>query len=292
MLAVKSPEVYQISPPQIDLGILNRIQFWINFSFVSYGVHVDFRASDRSLLIPLTSYLPPGWQPSVSPEDADLCYFLVNTVLEEGGDLVYQLYRGVEQISQTQNLEDVYEIFDSDLRLQVGIQVEDYLFVHAGVVGWQGKAIAIPGRSFSGKTTLVAELVRAGATYYSDEYAVLDQQGLVHPYPRQLSIRQGVGKRNMRCDAAELGGKVGTEPLPITMVVSTHYVPDAVWEPRQISGGQAILAMFDNTIVAQLRPEFALSVLSQAISGAVGLEGDRGETQQVAVALLERLESC
>jgi hypothetical protein len=30
----------------------------------------------------------------------------------------------------------------------------------------------------------VAELVRAGATYYSDEFAVLDSRGRVHPFPR------------------------------------------------------------------------------------------------------------
>ncbi len=29
----------------------------------------------------------------------------------------------------------------------------------------------------------------AGATYYSDEYAVLDEDARVHPYPRRLSLR-------------------------------------------------------------------------------------------------------
>ena len=44
------------------------------------------------------------------------------------------------------------------------------------IVTWgRGRAIVIPGRTFSGKSTLVAELVRAGATYYSDEYAVEDE---------------------------------------------------------------------------------------------------------------------
>ena len=58
----------------------------------------------------------------------------------------------------------------------------DRVFVHAGVVAWRGRALVLPGTSFAGKTTLVAELVRAGAIYYSDEYAVLDEQGRVHPY--------------------------------------------------------------------------------------------------------------
>jgi hypothetical protein len=42
---------------------------------------------------------------------------------------------------------------------------------------WLGPlAILIAGRSFSGNTTLAAELVRAGATYYSDEFKVVDSE--------------------------------------------------------------------------------------------------------------------
>jgi hypothetical protein len=32
-----------------------------------------------------------------------------------------------------------------------------------------------PGTSFTGKTTLVDQLIRAGATSYSDGYAVIDE---------------------------------------------------------------------------------------------------------------------
>ena len=49
-----------------------------------------------------------------------------------------------------------------------------------------GHGIMLPGYSFAGKTTLVAEFVRAGALYYSDEYAVLDRDRFAHPYPRPL----------------------------------------------------------------------------------------------------------
>ena len=64
------------------------------------------------------------------------------------------------------------------------------MFVHAGVVAVDGRALLLPGGSFTGKTTLVAALLRAGAQYGSDEYAVLDEAGLVLPaYPRPLSIR-------------------------------------------------------------------------------------------------------
>src|SRR5262252_9289207 len=44
------------------------------------------------------------------------------------------------------------------------------VFVHAGVVAWRNAAMVVPGTSHAGKSTLIAELVRCGARYYSDEY--------------------------------------------------------------------------------------------------------------------------
>src|SRR5262249_36246454 len=79
--------------------------------------------------------------------------------------------------------------FEADVQLHVAEMAPERVFVHAGVVAYQGRGILLPGRSFAGKSTLVRELVQAGAQYYSDEYAVLDADGAVHPYPRPLSIR-------------------------------------------------------------------------------------------------------
>ena len=57
------------------------------------------------------------------------------------------------------------------------------------------------------------ELVRAGATYYSDEYAVFDSRGRVHPFAQQLAQRLGDG-----ADEGEVGfdlwvgGGLGARP--------------------------------------------------------------------------------
>ena len=53
--------------------------------------------------------------------------------------------------------------------------------------------------------TLVAELVKAGCGYLSDEYAVLDSHGACHAYPRRLSLRMA-GRIETRT-AEELGGR-------------------------------------------------------------------------------------
>ncbi len=62
--------------------------------------------------------------------------------------------------------------------------------VHAGVVELGGRALLLPGSTKSGKSSLVAELLRHGAVYFSDEYALIDAQGRAHPYPSSIDDPQ------------------------------------------------------------------------------------------------------
>jgi hypothetical protein len=144
----------------------------------------------------------------------------------------------------------------------------------------------IPGKSFTGKTTLVAELVRAGATYYSDEYAVLDDEGMVHPYAKPLSLRD---ERQEQHDhhVHALGGVAGVEPLRVSLVVVTSYRPGTTWRPQQVSAGRGALALLSNTVPARLRPEQSMKTTSRAVDDAVVLEGERGEAADIAARLLE-----
>lgn len=278
------PRLNQPTDYGTSTGKLDHLHWKAGLSLVSYGVRIGIRVSDPRVLEEIQAYLPPGWESTPSP----LVDELYSLIVSETGD--HQLYRGQEQLIQTNDLEDIYEAFDSDVRLQIGTLVKGKLFVHAGVVGWRGRAIVIPGRSFSGKTTLVAALVKAGAIYYSDEYGVFDADGLVHPYSRRLSIRQEGGERVKRCPVEELGGISGTEPLPVGLVIHTQYQSGVQWNPQQISLGQAVLALLDNTIVARLRPDFALPILANAVSGAVAFEGGRGEVEDAARTILKQLE--
>ena len=91
------------------------------------------------------------------------------------------------------SLSRVLAVFVSRIRLTIAEFAVRRVFIHGGPVGWKGKAIVLPARSFEGKTTLVAELVKLGASYLSDEYAVVDETGFVHPFAKPLSIRASEG---------------------------------------------------------------------------------------------------
>jgi hypothetical protein len=132
--------------------------------------------------------------------------------------------------------------------------------------------------------------VRAGAAYYSDEFAVLDDRGLVHPYPKPLSIR---GDNRFATDhpVDAFGGRAGEEPLRLGLIVVTQYSVDASWEPRELSPGEAVLALLANTVPAQPRPEQTMTALRKVVegSGAVALQSDRGDAGAIAARLLERV---
>ena len=170
---------------------LDRLGWAAGLSFLSYGVRVGIRVNDRSALDLLPEYLPPE-RKRLKSSIVDTLYSLRLGNSTPGSKVrsYNLLYTGNSLVCRTMVLSEVLDSLESTMRFQVALSSEQRLFIHAGVVGWRGRAIVIPGASFSGKTSLVAALVRAGATYYSDEFAVFDSHGLVHPYLKPLNMRE------------------------------------------------------------------------------------------------------
>ncbi len=177
----------------------------------------------------------------------------------------------------------------SDLELWVAEFARKRVFVHAGCVAVDGQAIILPGRSMSGKSSLTAALVRAGADYYSDEYAVLDNQGLVRPYARKPAIRPYEGVAARRVSVEELGGRTGRGPAEVKLIAALRFDSSAGWQAESLTRGPAILRLFDNTVAARSRPRAALAALEGATQDACALEGTRGDADDTAARLLSIL---
>jgi hypothetical protein len=255
---------------------------------MSVGVRVD----EPGALGRVTERLPPGWRRSASPHVARLYSLVCGGACGGGRGLrrFQLLYSGAELLARTLDAEAVFDRFESDLGLYVAEHARARVFVHAGVVGWRGRALVIPGASFSGKTTLVAELVRAGAEYYSDEYAVLDAEGRVHPYARPLAVREGGGLRQTRRRVEEFGGRAGRVPLPVGLVVVCRYARGAGWRPRWLTQGEGVLGMLSNTVPARRSSARSLAALTKATECAHVLSGPRGEAARTAEAILRSLD--
>jgi hypothetical protein len=267
---------------------LDRLGWAAGFSFVSHGVRIGIRVNDPGVLERVADYLPPRWKLSPSPVVSELCSLHVGGSTPGSHIRRYHLlYWGSARIVRTMEDEELFQGLESLLDLVVAVRAPRRVFVRAAVVGWQGRAVVICGSPSSGKTTLLETLIRAGASYYSDQYAVLDARGYVHAYPKSLTAQDRDKDAPNRSPRDVQGGRVGTQPLPVGLVLFTHYEPRMSWRPRMLSPGQAVLALLSHTVSARLRPKVALATLRRVAANATTLRGKRGEAKDTVVPLLD-----
>ncbi len=256
-----------------------------HLTIIAYGVALRVRTNEPELMASLIEYLPPDWR--ATKRRPEVVYSL--NVGKRAGQR-YSLFCDDSLRFQTSRLSRVFEHFEASVQHYVAEMSPNKVFVHAGVVGWRGRAILIPGRSYSGKTTMVKELVRLGAVYYSDEYAVLDERGRVHPYARPLVVRRKGTPGQKRIRAESLGAMIGAKPLPVSLVVFSRFREDARWRPGRLTAGKGALEILNQTIPARREPHRAMLAIGQVVSNAVVIKSTRGEVKPVTRLLLAYLE--
>jgi hypothetical protein len=261
---------------------------WVEgMAFEAYGVRVGVRLDEPTLLPDFLDRVPYGARVIGEPEPAVDHLFSFQLHGPDGHPVVYRNESEWVTSSHEEDLPGLIGMVAVGMKAFVTENAPDHVFAHAGVVAWHGRAILIPGESYSGKTTLVAELVRRGAEYYSDDYAVLDQCGLVHPYAQRLRLRLPQQVERDGKTPEELGGVAGERPVRVGLVVACPYVEGAIWKPRRLSLAEGLAVLLHNTRAAYTRPERVLEVLQHATEGAVFLAGPRGEAEIAAQEILD-----
>ena len=259
------------------------------FAFQAFGVTIGLRTNRADALEKTKIVLTPTAKMLAISE----VEHLFSLWFDETGETPTLLFYNEIVISQSGQTEDWLNSLNAFIKLSVGENAPNHVFVHAGSVVWNGNSIVIPGRSRAGKTTLTAEFVKAGAIYYSDEYAIIGTDGLIYPYPKPLSIREEqAGGKQIDYSVETLGGKQGVEPLPAKIILITEFERTARWNPRLLSAGEGVLELMTNAVPAQTRPQFTLNVLSKAAANAFFLKSKRGETAEIIEAAINFLENA
>jgi len=185
---------------------------------------------------------------------------------------------------------DVLNSLTSKIRLTVAEHAVDHVFIHAGVVALKARAILLPARSFRGKTTLTAELVKRGATYYSDEYAIIDRRGLVHPFLKDISLRLTDDVEQTEHSVGSLGGVSATDPARAALVVLTRFRKNARWRPREMSRARGLLELLKDVVPIRRDPDPVLQILNLLAEDVKFIKTDRGEASIAADEIIKLSE--
>ena len=122
---------------------------WVDgMSFTSYGVRVGVRVDDRNMLREAIARMPPGSKPA-DFKVVDHLHSLMAGGSKIGSNIrrLSLGYWNALRISRSRDSNETIEAFESHVQLTVAEHARRRVFVHAGIVGWNGRAILIPGRS-------------------------------------------------------------------------------------------------------------------------------------------------
>ncbi|HWC14338.1 MAG TPA: hypothetical protein VG929_07065 [Actinomycetota bacterium] len=104
----------------------------------------------------------------------------------------YTYFRGTRALYKHTDLGEVLREAIWDLHASVPQRARDFVFLHAGAVASEGRALLLPARMDCGKSSLTLALLGAGWDYLSDELAPIDPvTRRVYPFPKLISLDAG-----------------------------------------------------------------------------------------------------
>ncbi|MGI8467817.1 MAG: hypothetical protein ACR2N3_05125 [Pyrinomonadaceae bacterium] len=204
----------------------------------------------------------------------------------------FAVYKEDEVLSENSDLKASMDLLASKIRLTVAEFAKRVIFLHAGVVGFNNRAVIIPGKSFAGKTTLVAEFAKKGCEYFSDEYALIDRRGMAHPFPKTLSLRGIVDDyTQVDFEVEKLGGRRAVKPSPVGCILVAEYRKKSKSRLSEASPGAGLMASIANSISIRQNPKFVIEVLNRAVRQSVVLKAERGEASDFVEKFFEYFNS-
>lgn len=272
-------------------GNLNDLDWLDAFAFQCHGVKIGVRVSDSDLIPLLQDRLPAAAKPC-GGQKFDAIFSVIKGGKVPGSRVrkFHMVYENHSNVGKSHRLDEVLERFESWVALIVAFLAPRHVFVHAGVVSWKGHAIILPGKTLAGKSTLVSELVSAGAKYLSDEFAVLDKNGRVGPWTKPISMRETPTSKQVDVPVVQFGGTVSKRYAPPGLVVLTKYKEGAVWRPRRMTQGAALLGVLDNCVAGRLYPDRVTTALATLTRAVPTLKSPRGEARETARHILATLD--
>ncbi len=253
--------------------------------FLCYGARCGLCFDDFNISKNIKRLLPP-YHELIDFDPNGQIYRLVTKAEED----LNGLYLNGELIHRIKDFsEDIFDSIQSKIQMSLAVILPPEMYLlHAGAVVFEKVGILIPGDSFSGKTTLTREFLRAGAEYYSDDCAVIDKNGNLYPYSKTLSVRN-FRQESEIVEAEKMGAVLGRQPRPVRLIILAEYEDKQIWQSHRVSQGEAVWEISKNLFYPTsmtLYPAETLRTLANLATCATTLRGVRGEASETVEKIL------
>ncbi|HWB16842.1 MAG TPA: nucleotidyltransferase family protein [Vicinamibacterales bacterium] len=260
-------------------------------TFDAYGrrIQIDLdEGVDAAVLFDrLADRLPP-FKRLRARDEPDRLYRVLPLGSAGGADTPCRLLVNTAPLGTARTIDEAADCLVTDLQTFLAVSAPDRIFIHAGVVAVREHAVLLPGVSGAGKSTLVDALVAAGAHYLSDEFAVVDPDGRIHPYARPIRLRTAGGPdRRIRLRDRHLWRS--SPVLPAGPLLFTNFDATSEFNPAPIAPGTALLRLLSHCPSAQARPAETLAALRRVVSEARAWSSPRPDTGVVVRMLMEEM---
>ena len=226
------------------------------------------------------------------------------------GEWPHALYVGSDRASQGVHATQVLNYLTWHVNQQVVARSGDLVLLHAAAAALDDVGVILPAAMESGKTTLVAGLVKAGFRYLTDEAAAIHPESLrLHPYPKPLSIDPGswsvLGDLEPHVDAStaayleeqwqvtpqRIRPNAISGPVDAALVVFPRYEQgvETVLEPLRRS--EAMLVMLEQTFSFHVAGRRNLLALARFLDGVNCYRLVTGDLDEACGALLRLAEA-
>ncbi len=281
-------------PIPITQQALQRLPWPVGKQLTVAGVPIAVRSSSERDWETIEGYLPTG-RPLAGTRQPRIVYSFTPIdaprVLEPANQHV--LYRGTERLIRSKDLTAVLKTLSSDLHWQVAAHTRSSILVHAGAVAYQGRGVIMPGHSRAGKSTLVAALLRRGATYYSDEAALIDRRGLLHPLGEPIWLEPRgtpAGTPKQPLAPAALGARLGRAACAIQLIAFPEWAPHARRRVTPLAEPAVLASLLLHTLVGTAHPARTLTFLTRTIKDAMTVHIRYAEADDAAEVLIDLLD--
>ena len=252
----------------------------------AFGVKIGITASDNEkelIYSRLEEIFPNGY----SEIDFSTCRHFFEIRKSAAGK--FEFIKNGEFYESREAVEDAVGLMRTEIRYTFSEFAVERVFLHAGAVAFKNSGIIFPGQSLSGKSSIVADLIRRGAEYYSDDYAILDENALLYPHPKKISLRDSKDNRFRQTDypVEHFQAVTGVCEIPVKLIIITEYEEGKIWQPEKLSNGEAVMQILPHTIPIRHNPAFTLRTLDRLVRGATVFSGMRGDLDEFIPKLMK-----